>query len=40
LHEDELEYQEGWRERKNRLFQQFEMRAVSTNGAGVTVHQA
>jgi fructose 1,6-bisphosphate aldolase/phosphatase len=40
LHEDELEYQEGWKERKHRLFQQFEMRAVSTNGAGITVHQA
>jgi len=40
LHEDELEYQEGWRERKDRLFQKFEMRPVPTNGTGVTVHHA
>jgi len=40
LHEDELEYQEGWRERKQRLFQQFEMRPVPTNGAGVTAQHA
>jgi fructose 1,6-bisphosphatase len=40
LHEDELEYQEGWRERKDRLFQKFEMRPVPSNGTGVTAHHA
>jgi fructose 1,6-bisphosphatase len=37
LHEDELEYQEGWKERKRRLDQAFEVRPVHTNGVGVTV---
>jgi fructose 1,6-bisphosphate aldolase/phosphatase len=34
LHEDELEYQEGWKERKRRLEKEFEVRSVHTNGAG------
>ncbi|MBI3635160.1 MAG: hypothetical protein HY216_02935, partial [Candidatus Rokubacteria bacterium] len=38
LHEDELEYQEGWKERRNRLERQFQVRPPytvgSTNGNG------
>jgi fructose 1,6-bisphosphate aldolase/phosphatase len=37
LHEDELEYQEGWKERRNRLERQFEMKPAltfSSNGHG------
>jgi fructose 1,6-bisphosphate aldolase/phosphatase len=37
LHEDELEYQEGWKERRARLEQRFEVRPAltfSTNGHG------
>ncbi|GIX49102.1 MAG: fructose 1,6-bisphosphatase [Candidatus Tectimicrobiota bacterium] len=32
LHEDELEYQEGWKERKRRLEKAFEFRPVHTDG--------
>jgi fructose 1,6-bisphosphate aldolase/phosphatase len=38
LHEDELEYQEGWKERRSRLEQQFELKpplTFSSNGHGV-----
>jgi fructose 1,6-bisphosphate aldolase/phosphatase len=35
LHEDELEYQEGWRERRNRLDREFEVKPPLTwNGVG------
>jgi fructose 1,6-bisphosphatase len=35
LHEDELEYQEGWKERRARLEQKFELRPPLTfNGNG------
>jgi fructose 1,6-bisphosphate aldolase/phosphatase len=32
LHEDELEYQEGWKERRNRLERQFEVKPALTFG--------
>ena len=34
LHEDELEYQEGWKERRNRLERQFEVKPPLTFGNG------
>jgi fructose 1,6-bisphosphatase len=35
LHEDELEYQEGWRERRSRLERQFEVKPPFVwNGSG------
>jgi fructose 1,6-bisphosphatase len=34
LHEDELEYQEGWKERRARLERQFEVRPPLTFGNG------
>jgi fructose 1,6-bisphosphatase len=34
LHEDELEYQEGWRERRARLERQFEVKPALTFGNG------
>lgn len=37
LHEDELEYQEGWKERKQRLEKAFEVRPPHADGAPVPV---
>ncbi len=34
LHEDELEYQEGWKERRARLERQFELKPALTFGGG------
>ena len=34
LHEEELEYQEGWKERRNRLERQFEVKPPLTFGNG------
>ena len=34
LHEDELEYQEGWKERRTRLERKFELKPPLTFGNG------
>ncbi len=38
LHEDELEYQEGWKERRNRLERQFELKPPLTFGGNGNGH--
>ena len=40
LHEDELEYQEGWKERRNRLERQFELKPPLTFGGNGNGHGA
>jgi fructose 1,6-bisphosphate aldolase/phosphatase len=40
LHEDELEYQEGWKERRARLEQAFEVKAALTFGGNGNGHAA